>query len=87
VLYGSDILDWTVNRSGKLIVPTGPHSKLAWVGGTFTPGENRPLRFCLTAVENPQPALEVTSIDLVSCKNYTAACIMALTTGRSGLMK
>jgi hypothetical protein len=87
LLYGSDMLDWTVNRSGKIIGPTGPRSKLAWVGGTFTPGEKRPLRHCLTAVENPQPALEVTTLDLVSCKNHTAACIMALTTGRSGLMK
>ncbi|MGA2241215.1 MAG: hypothetical protein ABSH11_04160 [Verrucomicrobiota bacterium] len=87
LLYGSDILDWNVKRAKGEIAPTGPHSKLAWMGGTFTPGRNEPVRFCLTAIENPLPSLEVTSIDLVSCKNRTAPCILALTTGRSGLMK
>jgi hypothetical protein len=87
MLYGSDILDWNVKRSGTATGPTGPHSKLAWMGGTFTPGRNEPLRFCLTAIENPLPSLEVSTIDLVSCKNKTAPCILALTTGRSGLMK
>jgi hypothetical protein len=87
LLYGSDILDWNVKRSGTATGPTGPHSKLAWEGGTFTPGKKLPLRFCLTAIENPQPSLEVTTIDLFSCKSKTAPCILALTTGRSGLMK
>jgi hypothetical protein len=50
-------------------------------------GEKRPLRFCLTVIENPQPFLEVASIALFSCKSQTAPCIMAMTTGKSGLMK
>jgi hypothetical protein len=87
LLYGTDILDWNVKRSGTATGPTGPNSKLAWMGGTFTPGRKEPLRFCLTAIENPQPSLEVTTIDLVSCKNKTAPCILAMTTGKSGLMK
>jgi hypothetical protein len=87
LLYGTDILDWLDNHAKVPRAPSGPNSKLAWVGGTFKPGTNRPLRFCLTAIENPQPDLEVTSIDLYSCKNASAACIMAMTAGKSGLMK
>ena len=87
LLYGVDMLDWNYKRGRTGFAPTGPHSKLAWVGGTATPGKKEPLRFCLTAIENPQPAIEVTTIDLISCKNRTAACILAWTTGKSGLMK
>ena len=82
LLYGSDMLNW-IGSSG----PTGPDSKLAWTGGTFTPGRNQPLRFCLTAIDNPYPSLEVYTIDLYSCKNRPAACILAMTAGKSGLMK
>ena len=57
------------------------------MGGSFTPDGKRPLLFCLTAKENPKPFLEVTSIDLISCKNKSAGHILALTAGRSGLMK
>jgi hypothetical protein len=88
LLYGTDILDWVSKNKGKTpIGPTGSRSKLAWVGGTFTPGQKKPLRLCLTAIENPQPSIEVASIDLFSCKSQTAACIMAMTAGKSGLMK
>jgi len=88
LLYGSDILDWVAKNRGKTTIgPTGPNSKLAWVGGTFTPGAKKPLRLCLTAIENPQPALEVAFVDLYSCKSQTAPCIMAMTTGRAGLIK
>ena len=87
LLYGSDILDWNANSGKRQVRPTGPNSKLAWLGGTFTPGAKKPVCFCLTVIENPQPATEVMSIDLFSCKSRTAACIMAMTTGKSGLMK
>jgi hypothetical protein len=87
LLYATDILDWNANSGRKLVRPTGPNSKLAWVGGTFKPGTKRPVCFCLTAIANPQPSIEVSTIDLFSCKSRTAPCIMAMTTGRSGLMK
>ena len=87
LLYGDDVLDWVANARGSIIGPRGPHSKLAWVGGSFSPKKKQPLRLCLTAIANPQPSIEVTTIDLYSCKNKTAACIMAMTTGRSGLLK
>jgi hypothetical protein len=57
------------------------------VGGSFTPDGKRPLLFCLTAIENPMPFLEVKTIDLYSCKNRSAGVILAITAGRSGLMK
>jgi hypothetical protein len=57
------------------------------VGGSFTPDGKRPLLFCLTAIENPKPFLPVKSIDLFSCKKRSAGVILALTTGKSGLMK
>ena len=86
--YGDDILDWIAKRNAEGVIgPTGPNSKLAWVNGSFTPGQIQPLRLCLTALENPKPYLPVTTIDLYSCKSWTAPCIMAMTTGRSGLMK
>jgi len=88
LLYGADIMDWNANSGGKRVVrPTSSRSKLAWVGGTFTPGAKKPVCFCLTAIENPQPATEVTSIDLYSCKSQTAACILAMTAGKAGWMK
>ncbi len=87
IRYGVDTLDFN-SPGGKTIVgPTGPNSKVAWVGGSFTPDGKRPLLFCLTAIENPKPLLKVTSIDLFSCKNKSAGVLLALTTGRSGLMK
>jgi hypothetical protein len=87
MLYGEDVIDWVANTTKPIIGPTGPRSKLAWVGGTFTPNENRPLRLCLTAIENPQPLVEVEAIDLYSCKSRTAPCIMAMTPGKSGLIQ
>ena len=87
LLYGIDILDWNYKRGRTGFAPTAPRSKLAWVGGTATPGKNEPLRFCLTAIENPQPDVEVATIDLFSCKGRTTAVIMAMTTGKSGLIK
>ena len=96
--YGSDILEVGGNPSERASRvsgpdhktandPTGPNSRLAWMGGTRTQGENRPMRFCLTAIANPQPTEQVASIDLYSCKSESAPCILAMTTGQTGLMK
>ena len=87
VLYGADVLDWNVKRSRTAKGPTGARSKLGWQGGTFTSGRNDPLRFTVTAIDNPQPDTEVTTIDLISCKSDSAPCILAMTAGKSGLMK
>ncbi len=87
MLYGEDVINWVANTNPPTIGPTGSRSTLAWVGGTMTPHKNRPVRLCLTAIENPQPLVKVEAIDLYSCKSATAPCIMAMTLGKSGLLK
>ncbi|MGB7767533.1 MAG: hypothetical protein WBN22_01600 [Verrucomicrobiia bacterium] len=87
IRYGVDVIDFNTPGSIKDAAPTGPNSKAAWEGGSFTPDGKRPLLFCLTAIENPKPFLEVKTIDLYSCKNRSAGVILAMTPGRSGLMK
>ena len=90
MLYGEDILDWytgRVRRKQHIIGPRSHHSRLAWVGGAFSPDNKSPLILCLTAINNPVPDLKVTSIDLDSCKGESAACIFGMTFGKAGLMK
>jgi len=90
LLYGDDMLDWGANHQGRVVGPTASRSQLAWVGGSFSPKDpqkHEPVRFCLTAVENPRPDALVTTVDLLSCKSKAAACILALTPGKAGLMK
>jgi len=84
ICYGTDVLDWYSPRTSGNIGPTGPRSRLAWHGQAES---GQPLRFCITAVENPQPSMEVETIDLYSCKHQPAACVMAMTPGKAGLMK
>jgi hypothetical protein len=86
ILYGGDVLDWYAN-GGEVDGPTAARSKLAWQGEADLGTNIQPLRFCLTAVENPFPATTVTAIDLYSCKGQSAACIQALTPGHAGLMR
>ncbi|HEX4343691.1 MAG TPA: hypothetical protein VH255_09885 [Verrucomicrobiae bacterium] len=86
ILYGSDIVDWVI-RGRTVDGPTGTRSKLAWNSKPPLPPKTPAVRFSLTAIENPYPSEEVASIDLYSCKSRTAPCILAITTGRSGMMK
>jgi hypothetical protein len=89
IQYGVDILDFyaNTNSKGKIFGPNGRNSRLAWHGEYSANGKIIPLRFSLTALTNPYPLSEVTSIDLYSGKTNSAGCIMAMTTGRSGLLK
>lgn len=87
ILYGRDILDFNSKGNQTGPRPSGSNSKLAWVGASFTGDGTHPLRFILTALDNPQPNSTVTSIDLYSCKGRSAACVLAMTAGKSGLMK
>ena len=87
IRYGVDTIDFNTPGGKKKWGPSGANSRAAWVGGSFTPDGKRPLVFSLTAIENPKPFLKVKTIDLFSCKNRSAGVILALTPGRSGLMK
>jgi RNA polymerase sigma factor (sigma-70 family) len=85
MLFGDDLLDWHANMWGGR--PTGPNSKLAWVGGAVSRNDPTPLRLCLTAITNPMPDVNVTTIDVQSCKHISAGTVLAMTAGRSGLMR
>jgi RNA polymerase sigma factor (sigma-70 family) len=89
VRYGAEILDWyaTPDNRGRIPPPASHNSKLAWHGDYLAAGKTINLRFSLTALPNPNPFLMVTSIDLYSCKTNSAGCILAMTTGKAGLMK
>jgi hypothetical protein len=86
IRYGVDVIDF--NTAGKRTAPpSSPDTKVGWTGSSFTPNGGRPLLFSLTAIKNPQPSLKVASIDLFSCKSQSAGIILAMTAGKSGLMK
>ncbi len=87
IFNGLDVRDWYGNREEETFGPTGERSVLAWDGDHVNGDKKQAIRFCLTAVENPYPKLEVTSIDLVSSKKRTAGCILAMSYGKSGLMR
>jgi len=87
ILFGDDTLDWYAKAAKNIAAPTAARSKIAWHGEFDNKGKKQPLRFCLTAIANPEPSLEVTSIDLYSTKSRTAWCLMAFTPGKAGLMK
>jgi len=85
MLYGRDVLDF--NTRGKVTPPTGANSRIAWVGASFNSNKSAPLRFILTALKNPQPDMPVATIDLYSCKGRSAGVVLAMTAGKSGMMK
>ena len=90
IQYGEDTMDFNT-PGGKPIKdikgPTGHNTKIGWIGSSFSADGKHPLLFSLTAIKNPQPTLTVTSIDLFSSKKQSAGVILAMTAGRSGLMK
>jgi hypothetical protein len=88
VCYGDDVLIWNPNPKKLNAQPNHSNARTAWVGGNTKPDNTGlPLRFCLTAIRNPYPALEVESIDLYSAKTRATVAIFAMTTGKAGLMK
>jgi hypothetical protein len=87
IVCGSDTRDWFANRAKSPLGPSGLRSTLAWIGDGKAGDRPQTIRFCLTAMENPHPDKEVTTLDFVSSKMQAAACILAVTTGKSGVMK
>lgn len=86
ILCGEDARDWFANRSEPNLGPSGSRSVLAWDGDSQYGTRTQAIRFCLTGITNPHPDKTVTSIDLVSPKTKSAACIIGITTGPSTLM-
>lgn len=87
ILNGIDVRDWYAKRTEKVLGPSGRRSVLGWDGDHISGDKKQAVRFCLTAIENPRPELEVETLDLVSSKTKTAGCILAMTTGKSGLIR
>ena len=87
IRYGSDILDWYANDKGPIIGPSSHNSRLAWHGRYLADGKMVPLRFSLTALDNPRPSVPVASLDMYSSKNASCGLILAMTTGKAGLMR
>jgi hypothetical protein len=92
IRYLDDVRDWYCYPDEKQPGPTSDRSALAWHGATIiengaNPGDIQSLQFCLTAIENPHPDRKVKSVDLVSSKNQSAGCILAMTLGKSTLMR
>ena len=84
---GEDSKDWWVNDPGEELGPSGKRSTLAWKGTGKANDRDQDVRFCLTAIDNKYPDRLVTTIDLVSSKKQAAGVILAITLGKSGLLK
>jgi hypothetical protein len=87
ILCGEDSKDWWVNDPKEELGPSSERSTLAWKGTGKANGRDQDVRFCLTAIENRHPDSVVTSIDLVSSEKQAAGVILAITLGKSGLLK
>ncbi|MBI3469308.1 MAG: hypothetical protein HY000_40410 [Planctomycetes bacterium] len=87
ILCGDDARDWFANRAEEELGPSAPRSMLAWDGDAKVGDRIQAICFCLTAISNPHPEKVVMAIDFVSSKTQTASCILAVTTGKAGLMQ
>ena len=87
ILCGEDTLDWYVKEGEEKLRPSAKRSTLAWTGTSKSGMRDQTVRFCVTAIENKYPDRVVETIDLVSPKNQTAGCVIAITVGKKGLLK
>lgn len=87
ICCGEDSKDWWVNDPNEKLGPSNKRSTLAWKGTGKANGRDQDVRFCLTAIDNLQPDSVVTTIDLVSSEKQSAGVILAITLGKSGMLK
>jgi hypothetical protein len=87
ILCGEDTLDWYVKEGEETLGPSAKRSTLAWTGTGKSGQRDQAVRFCITEIKNKYPDRIVETIDLVSATNQTAGCILAITLGKSGLLK
>ena len=86
VCFGTHVRDWYQLPNERTSELADPQSKMVWRGEHPDQPPIR-LRFFITAIPNPKPALELKSLSLVSAKGNSAGCILAITTGAAGLLK
>jgi hypothetical protein len=89
ICYGAHVRDWYQTPDEPVSELTDTKSKMVWRGANPDSQPRYPikLRFFITPITNPRPTLEVKSISLASAKGNSAACVLAMTTGPSGLLK
>lgn len=88
ICCGVHLKDWLVNVNNSTEL-SDPKSKLVVrrKSSMSTDDAPRELRFYITEIANPQPSSVVTTIDIVSAKEKSSYCILAITTGPAGLLK
>jgi hypothetical protein len=89
ICYGAHVRDWYQPPNEQVSELTDLKSKTVWRGDNPDSKPDYPikLRFFVTSITNPRPALEVKAISLASAKGNSAGCILAMTTGPDNLLK
>ena len=89
ICYGAHLRNWWQMADEAITELTDSKSKTAWRGDPPDRKREGPskLRFSITSITNPRPALEVKSISLASAKGNSAGCILAMTTGPANLLR
>ena len=88
ICYGAHVRDWYWFMSPQEKVTELSDSKSKMVWSAENPDNKAiKIRFFISPITNPRPALEVKSISLASAKGSSTACIMAMTTGPDDLFK
>ena len=73
---------YTTPLADEPLAPTAPGTQLAWVGGRAVSGDQpswMAVRVYQTAFTNPQPEVELTSLDYVSALSEAAPFLLAIT--------
>jgi hypothetical protein len=86
ICYGAHVRDWYKSAREKVTELSDSKSKMVWSAG-HPDNKDITIRFFISPITNPRPALEVKSINLASAKGSSAACILAMTTGPDDLFK
>lgn len=89
ICYGAQLRDWWQTPNERVSELTDSRSKMVWREDSPDSKVDSPvkLRFFITSITNPRPALGVKSISLVSAKGKSTGCILAMTTGPANLLK
>ena len=86
ICYGAHVRDWYKQAKEKVTDLSDSKSKMVW-SADHPDNKAVTIRFFISPITNPRPAVEVKSIGLASAKGTSAACILAMTTGPDDLFK